>query len=228
MRTLYRPFHPDRRADALVILLPGALQQPEGLVEAGFPEVVHTRGLLLDMALVDLQLKFVGDAIDRAALQRLHEDVVRPAQQQGYGQIWMAGISIGGFMSLAYASEYRGHLAGLCLLAPYPGSRIVTNEIQAAGGIGQWDAGKTDDDAERRVWQWLQSRRAAEPAEIFIGYGLQDRFAVGQRLMAAAMPEACVATIDGTHDWPAWLQLWGKFIAYMAARVQHRNAGDLA
>ncbi|HZW12979.1 MAG TPA: alpha/beta hydrolase [Noviherbaspirillum sp.] len=234
MRVVYRHANPERCSDTLAILLPGALQQPEDLIEAGFVDAVSERGLPLDVSLVDLQLNFVGDAIDAKSLQRLHDDVLEPARQRGYSKIWLAGISIGGFMALAYASRHAACVVGLCLIAPYPGSRLLINEVRAAGGIRNWTAADSDDDLERCVWRWLQS--PTQSPEIYFGFGEQDRFASGQQLMMDAISDgtsnsvlgAFVETVDGTHDLPAWRQLWGNFLDRIAPRLQHDSRKDAA
>ncbi|GAB3546010.1 hypothetical protein GCM10027343_23260 [Noviherbaspirillum agri] len=235
MRALYCHADPGCRPDTLIIVLPGALQQPNDLVEAGFVEAVIERGMPLDVVLVDLRLNFVGDAIDRTSLQRLHDDVIAPAQHLGYREIWLAGISIGGFMSLAYASHHPGCIAGLCLLAPYPGSRLLTNEIRAAGGVHAWSVGTVEDDLERHVWRWLQSR-PLKSVEVYFGYGLQDRFAQGQQMMAAAISNgesdavanAFVDAIEGAHDLPVWRRLWGNFLDRIAPRLCQDDRKDVA
>ncbi len=199
-----------RCAPALAILLPGALDHPEDFVRAGFVEAVRRRALPLDLALVDPELEFIGETADGSALQRLHESVMLPAARQ-YRQIWLVGISIGGFIAISYADRYPELVSGLCLLAPYPGNRIITGEIAAAGGLKKWLPQSVDEqDTERRMWQWLQRR---DPAiEIHLGYGLDDRFAAGHRLMAEALAPHRVDTTAGGHDWPAWLQLWQNFL----------------
>lgn len=231
MRILYDQACPDRRAQTLAIFLPGALQQPEDLIQAGFVEAVRGRGMSMDLALLDFQLKYVGEATDESVLRHLHDEVIQPANLQGYSAIWLVGISIGGFMSLAYAGSCPGNVAGLCLLAPYPGSRIVTNEIREAGGLSQWIAGGEFDDAERRVWQWLQQHQAtgnsAVVPEIHFGYALQDRFVRGQQLMADALKGAHIDIVTGTHDWPAWKQLWENFLDRIDLHMKH-NAMDTA
>ena len=213
--------HPGRREQTLAILLPGALQRPGDLVQAGMVDAVRRRSLPLDLTLPDLQLNYVGETMDGSILQRLHEEVVLPARLDGYREIWLAGISIGGFIALAYAADYPGHVNGLCLLAPYPGSRILTNEIKKAGGLDQWNADGVEGDGERRVWGWMQSlrERPAAAPHIHFGYALQDRFTSGQQLMAEALPGAHVDTVAGSHDWPAWQRLWVNFLDRLASRM---------
>ena len=83
MRVLYDMAYPDRHARTLVILLPGALQQPEELVQAGLIDAVRMRSLPLDLALPDLQLKYVGETMDGSILQRMHEEEEQPAWLDG-------------------------------------------------------------------------------------------------------------------------------------------------
>lgn len=196
-------------APTLVILLPGALQQPEDMMAAGFVQAVRQRQLALDLALVDLGVQYIGETCDGSALTRLHE-FVASQKANGYRKIWLAGISIGGFMALAYAQAYPDNVTGLCLLAPYPGNRILIGEIRAAGGLLKWQVECAANDGECRVWQRLQEQIAMP--EIYYGYPDQDRFAAGQMLMAEAFDSQCVDVVAGTHDWPAWQKLWNNFL----------------
>jgi hypothetical protein len=211
MRILHDFAMDGQRAPSLAVLLPGALQRPEEFVSAGFVDAVRRRKLPLDLALPDPDLQFVGEAADGTAVQRIHDNVMLPAHGRHYDQIWLAGISIGGFMAIAYADRYPETATGLCLLAPYPGNRIVTGEIAAAGGLLKWQPENLEgDDAERRIWQWMKARPAS--MQVHLGFGLDDRFAAGHRLMAEALPEDCVDTAAGGHEWPVWLQLWENFL----------------
>lgn len=218
MRVLYDFAQSGRQAPVLAIVLPGALQQPEELMEAGFADAVRRRGLPLDLGMVDAGLRHIGEATDGTALRRIEQDVLRPALLR-YREIWLAGISIGGLMSMAFAARYPGRVKGLWLLGPYPGNRMLAAEIIAAGGLARWHAGQDSapsDDDERRVWHWLAS--GTDLPEIHFGFGADDRFASGQRLMAESLPAGRVRTVAGGHDWQAWRSLWEYFLDQAAAR----------
>jgi len=208
----------DRRAKSLVIMLPGALQQPEEFVQAGFIDAVRRRGLAIDLALVDLGIEYIGDTINGSALQRIDAELVQPGRLQCYDAIWLGGISIGGLIAIAYANCYPGQLDGLCLLSPYPGNRMLLREIAAAGGLDRWpaDAGAgtgTGEDAERAMWRWLQARGEQAGGErVHLGYGRQDRFAPSLQLVADALAGQRIDTIPGDHDWPTWQKLWENFL----------------
>ncbi|HJW24231.1 MAG TPA: alpha/beta hydrolase family protein [Rhodocyclaceae bacterium] len=197
-----------RRASILVVLLPGAYMTSGHFLEAGFAAVLEASRADADLALPAIDLAAITNG---SALPRLREEIIEPARRQGYESIWLGGISLGGFMALAYADRYPGEIDGLCLLAPYPGSRITTGAIAAAGGVGSWEATEEQlEDPEFRVWRWLQSRPAELP--VFCGYGRDDRFAAGMAMLAATLPGASVRTIPGGHDWQVWRGLWQTFL----------------
>lgn len=222
MRALYNFADPHRHADTLVVMLPGALQQPEYFIEGGFVDAVRAHGLRADLALVDLGLQYIGDAMNDLVVQRLEFEMVAPARRDGYRAIWLAGISIGAFIAMACAERYAARLDGLCLLSPYPGTRPLTNEIKRAGGIEHWRNDiMVPPDIERRVWQWLKAYRSTrradtEPLPIYMGYGNADRFANGQQMLAQSLPAQSVACIDGGHDLHTWQRLWSDFLQRMA------------
>jgi pimeloyl-ACP methyl ester carboxylesterase len=226
MRVLHDSAHADRRARSLVIMLPGALQQTEDFVQAGFIDAVRKRGLSVDMALVDLGIEYISDTINGSGLQRIDAELVQPGRLQCYDAIWLGGISIGGLIAAAYANFHPGQLDGLCLLSPYPGNRMLLREIAAAGGLDRWpaDAGTVADtgqDAERAMWRWLQARhqtRGQQACEqtggerVHLGYGRQDRFAPSLQLVADALAGQQIDAIPGDHDWPTWQKLWENFL----------------
>lgn len=189
-----------------VIMLPAAYTGPDDFVRAGFALATRQRSLLLDVAFVDLNLI---QLTDRTLLRRLRHEVILPARAEGCRTVWLAGISLGGFIALAYADRYRGEVDGLCVLAPYLGNRMVTGEIAAAGGVKGWEPGElAADDDERRVWRFIKT----SPRELHLGFGSEDRFADSHRMMAAALPPEMVHVLPGAHDWPVWRQLWDNFL----------------
>ncbi|MBV8341467.1 MAG: alpha/beta fold hydrolase, partial [Gammaproteobacteria bacterium] len=147
----------------------------------------------------------------RTVVARLHDELIAPARTARCA-LWLGGISLGGYLALCCAARYAEDLGGLCLLAPYLGSHIVTGEIERAGGLEGWDPPPlARDDDERRVWLFLKkSRRKALP--LYLGLGREDRFGPRHRLLASELPEANVDTVPGGHDWPTWLRLWERFL----------------
>lgn len=206
MRAQLEQAQQDVIAATRVIMLPPAYGGPDDFVRAGFAHAPRERSLLLDIALVDLNLMHLND---RTLLRRLRHEIILPARAAGCRTVWLAGISLGGFIALTYAARYPGEVDGLCVLAPYLGNRMVTGEIAAAGGIEGWEPGElAPDDDERRVWRFIKTR----PPELHLGFGSEDRFADSHRMMAAALPPQMVRVLPGAHDWPVWRQLWDNFL----------------
>jgi pimeloyl-ACP methyl ester carboxylesterase len=208
-------------APTCIVLLPGAGNAAQDFETAGFGAAVHARGLPVELVPVELEFSHLTD---RSVLERLRRGPCEAARAAGHRAVWLAGVSLGGFVALAFAERYPGELDGLCLIAPYLGTRLVTGEIGRAGGLACWNAGAVaDDDEERRIWCFIQAR-LSRPS-IFLGYGSEDRFADSQRLLAAALPPASVVVVDGGHEWPVWRRVWELFLDRWPAPARGSSGG---
>jgi pimeloyl-ACP methyl ester carboxylesterase len=181
-----------------MICFPGAYHSAQSFVDEGFAASAAKRGSSFVLRLVDLEMAHLQDA---EPMEKLRSEIVLPARAGGQA-VWLAGISLGGLIALDYASRHRGEVAGLCLLAPYLGNRMLIDAI-AGGGLA-------DSNAEHRIWRYIKTRADAVP--VYLGYGRQDRFSRALDLMAAALPAASVDVIEGGHDWGTWFKLWGRFL----------------
>ena len=65
---------------------------------------------------------------ERIIVERLRQDVIAPARARGITQIWLAGVSLGGFGSLVYRLDHADDVEGVILVAPY---------------LGEWDSRST-------------------------------------------------------------------------------------
>lgn len=212
MRIQTDAFSTSGRADSLLVLLPPALAQIEDFYAHGFVAAVRQRGIPIDMVLAQATQQQV---MDNTFITALHTHVVQPAQAAGYRHIWLAGISIGAYNALYYAAEYAAHLAGIYLMAPYPGTRDILAEITDAGGARTWfDAHPTNMKEERAWWSWLASEALAGQwrTPVFFGTGSEDRFLGGQRLLADLLPTGRVLVCAGSHAWPTWQNLWHDWL----------------
>ncbi|MDB5922491.1 MAG: hypothetical protein JWN13_1427 [Betaproteobacteria bacterium] len=188
-------------------MLPGAMHKPEDIIRAGFIVALRERGLPVSVVVADAH---DGYYLDRNVVERLTEDIVVPARKQGYRDIWLMGISLGGLGALMCARAHREHVQGVVVLAPYLGAPGTLHEVVRAGGLKMWQPGElapTDD--ERHVLDWLrESGPQASLPPIHLGYGEQDRFISASVLLRECLPRYRVAAIPGGHDWPTWLALW--------------------
>jgi enterochelin esterase-like enzyme len=211
MRAIFEPARPGGSPGSRrMLLLHAAYASPVEFLREGFAAAVRARGLDLDLVLPELELHTV---LDRSVLPALRTELILPARAAGCREVWLGGISLGGYIALACAARHPEDIDGLCLLAPYLGSHIVTGEIERAGGVQAWQPGEpAETDDERHIWQFIRSRGTAGAPPIHLGMGEQDRFAARHRLLAAALPPTQVASVPGGHDWPAWRKLWEHFL----------------
>ena len=205
------PWPGDERV--LLVMLPGAGMAAADFAAHGLVAAVQALAPRVDVAAVqpDLAL-YLDDGVTAA----LHDTVIAPAQARGYRRVWLLGISLGGMGALLYASAHPGTVEGLVLLAPFLGTRGTMAALEAAGGLEGGSAAPAAATApERRLLAWLKAHLAAQAARpaLYLGYGLQDRFAPGHALLARHLPPARLATLPGGHDWPSWAALWRVLLA---------------
>lgn len=219
------------RAKALLVMLPGAYDTPQDFIREGFVAAVRERYLAVDLQLVDAH---VGYYTQQTILERLQRDVIEPAREQGYEQIWLAGISIGGMGSLLYGATHPVGISGVIALAPYLGPRNISADVVRAGGLAQWPSqGQVlpEDDVDRCLWQWLKLQADSTSAKtlppLYWGYGVSDRFAMGHQVVAQSLPPDRVFTVDGGHDWPAWIALWRQMLDKLPLPVASPDPANL-
>ena len=192
-----------------IALLPGAYQNPEDFERAGFAAAVRARGLAIDLEFIGVDFAHV---LDRSGLDALRSEFVLPARQAGCREVWLGGASLGAYLALAYADRRPGDLEGLCLLAPYLGTRILTGEIARAGGVRTWQPQSiAADDEERRIWALIRRLPSTE-LRVHLGLGDSDRFGHGHRLLVDALPAGASDVVAGGHDWNTWRWLWDLFL----------------
>ncbi len=217
--TIAEPARCATKPDTLIVMLPGAGSRPEEFIGEGLVGAVRERRMSADIVLVDAHRGYYSD---RSIVDRLRDDVVAPALAQGYTRIWLVGISLGAFGALIYSEAHPRGIEGVALLGPYLGSRAASEEIAAQGGLAPWRAptGALDPgDIDTIVWRWLQpyaiGPKPASRPDLYLGYGLGDRFAFGHKLLAAALPAERVFATEGGHDYPPWLRAWNRMLDTM-------------
>jgi hypothetical protein len=211
MRTRIELHTAAQRSKTLLVLLPPALSRIEDFYEQGFVDSVRQRQLPVDLLLADMMEQHV---IDSTVVSAIHSEVVHPARIDGYRFVWLAGISMGAFSALHYAARHADNIAGLYLIAPYPGTGDVLAEIRAAGGAVSWCQHPTSTLDERAWWQWLgqESLKAEWATEVYFGTGSADRFLTGQKLLSDLLPDNRIRVLPGNHQWPTWKTLWEDWL----------------
>jgi pimeloyl-ACP methyl ester carboxylesterase len=200
----------DSRSDTLVIMLPGRGDRAATFIEQGFQREGQRHGF--DTVAVDAHF---GYYMKRSLLPRLHEDIVLPARAAGYEKIWLLGVSMGGFGSLLYASEYPDEVDGVILFAPHLGDAKLAQEIEATGGLANWSGENTGfEDFEIGVWTWLRDAASGNPGTpVILAYGESDRGAPVHAVLGGALKPSSVYTLEGGHKWNIWQLLWERIAA---------------
>lgn len=201
-----------KQHQTLLVFLPGLRDPAAVFANEGFVAAARTKGFEVDMIGVEAH---VGYYMEKKFLQRMKEDVIDPAKRRGYRQIWLIGISLGGFGALWYDVENPGDLAGIVALAPYLGEPEVIGEVGRAGGFAAWNppADRVLDD-QYKIWRGLKNyeRQEKNRQRVYLGYGLDDKFAKADGLLATVLPSDQVFTVAGDHDWPTWRILWERIL----------------
>jgi pimeloyl-ACP methyl ester carboxylesterase len=191
-----------------VMMLSAAFTEPSDFVQNGFARAVAERALDVDLIFAGFRQEHL---LDGSVFERLRDEIIAPAQAPGC-RLWLGGISLGAYIALGCARRFEQELAGLCLLAPYLGSHLITGEIERAQGVEGWRAAERDhEDEDRRIWEFIRTLRT-RPLAVHLGLGREDRFGPRQRLLAAALPPSSVDIVPGGHDWPTWRGLWDRFL----------------
>jgi pimeloyl-ACP methyl ester carboxylesterase len=192
----------------LIALLNGSYSEPEDFARQGFVQSAIESRFASEIVAAEMRAAWFADG---TLVDRIREHVVRPARARGYERIWLGGISLGALAVLAYAARHEADLEGILLLSPYPATRDVLHEIEAAGGLSKWHpTAPEEDDLEREAWGWLARRTPSLPVHCW--FGREDRFISGQRRLAATLDPDCVHECAGGHDWAAWREYWVAFL----------------
>lgn len=173
---------------ALLVMLPPARACAQDLVDQGFVAALRERRLPVDVAIVDAQS---DDYLEPDIGGRLAAEVAA-LRAQGYPQVWLMGISLGGFGCMALARQAAAGVEGVILIAPFFGSR--------------------DPEA-------LELEEQARLSAIYLGFGDADRYAEPSRRLAQHLPPERVVQLPGGHDWPTWMRLWRALLAKVPLAV---------
>ncbi len=125
-------------ASRLVVVLPGRGDDLAAMRRSGMAEAIQSAWPDADVILTGLSYDYY---MQGRAPQRLHDEIVAPARHKAYRQSGWQGPSMGGMGTLMYDRAYPGEMSGLLLLAPYLGETSLLKEIDAAGGVAQWQPG---------------------------------------------------------------------------------------
>lgn len=196
----------------LLLMLPGAKNTPQQLLDYGFIRALRERALAVDVLVLDAHVDLY---LERADIEKLLQQTLAEVRASGYRRIWLLGISLGGTGAMLCATQRSAEIEGLLLLAPFLGTRGIIAEVEAAGGLHLWQAGEiVSRDYERALLEQLKScpPGTAGFPPVFLGYGREDRYRGASIMLSAYLPEQRISVIPGGHDWETWVALWQKLL----------------
>jgi pimeloyl-ACP methyl ester carboxylesterase len=179
----------------------------EGMVEATWQ-----RDIDFDMVAPNSHFAYYSE---RTLIERLRQDVILPAKEKGYKNIWLVGPSMGGLGSLLYIQEHPEDIDGIYLMSPFLGYAGIINEIKAQGGLQLWQPGNysPDKDWQRMLWHWIKTEVAEQNTPpIYLGFGNEDTYVEAQKLLATVLPADHTTSMKGGHDYATFRALWKIFL----------------
>lgn len=198
----------------LIVYLPGRSDKAEDFTAQGLWETLKEQGVPFDAVAVEAHL---GYYLKGSIVDRIKEDVIEPAREKGYDEIWVVGNSLGGLGALLVEKELPGTWEKMILLAPFLGDdKRLYKQFDQAGGLRNWNPevefAKTD--FSPRLWQWLKlwPEQNEQRPDTYLGYGYDDRLKLGIDYLVPLLEESKVTAIPGGHRWSVWKPLWEKLV----------------
>ncbi|MGH8372102.1 MAG: alpha/beta hydrolase [Gammaproteobacteria bacterium] len=205
----------------LVIVLPGRYDSLQDLQSNGIAPAIQQSWPIADVLLVGATPPYY---MDGGLVRRLREQVIVPARQKGYRDIWLSGASQGGLGTLLYERALPGDVTGLVLFAPYMGNTSLIRQIANAGGAARWQppmprpvAADIDNyliENWRAVHDW--SSDTARVRNVWLACGSDDDLLPAAKLIAAQLPPGHFVELPGGHDWKVWDKAATRIFAQVA------------
>ncbi len=204
----------------LFVFLPGRRDRASDFVRHGFIALAQGRIRGLDCVAVDAT---IGYYFDGSIAGRLQREIIGPARSDGYRQIWIIGVSMGGLGAFFHERASPGEVNGLILLAPFVGDDLALfREIDAAGGAVSWAAsqplvaaGRQKAQFQRELWRFLGQIRFDRTLhfETWMAYGEADRLLPGIERLKGLLPAERVLPLPGGHTWEVWTRGFAEILA---------------
>jgi len=181
--------------------------------EKGFISAVRKKLLPFDMVAPNMHFGYYKD---RTLVDRLKNDIIMPAKEKGYKDIWLVGVSMGGLGSIFYLKEHSDDIKGIIILGPFLGEEDILDQISEAGGLDLWEPSTYDKDEQWQtdIWAFLKRYPHGKtgPPPIFLGLGKNDYYLKGQSILAAYLPPDKSIEIPGKHRFTTFSKLWTLFL----------------
>jgi hypothetical protein len=113
------------------------------------------------------------------------------------------------------------------VLAPFIGGYFINDAIEKVGGLHKWENCPLFEwDYACDMWKLLKDylSDSENQGKVILGYGTEDGFANGNRLLSEQLLPENVFTVPGGHDWMTWKLLWIKVLDYFHVSRKETDA----
>jgi len=165
-----------------------------------------------DVMTVDADIAYY---MQGSLISELHQHVFPAAKQQGYRNIVLGGISLGGYGSIWFNHEHAQEIKGLLLIAPYLGEPEIISEINTYSSVSHWRKHHSlaPDDFSSRVWYWIDDDIDLKRNNTLLAIGEKDKMLPAARILAKYLPTEQIVIGSGGHNWYGWRKLWHGLLA---------------
>jgi pimeloyl-ACP methyl ester carboxylesterase len=211
----------EREASCVLVMLPGIGDSPQRFDEHGFVSLVREDPSGCDVTVADTHFGYYRDA---NIVPRLAE-VLQPLRAR-YAQVWLVGISLGGYGAALTARDRPDLVDGVVLISPFLGLpntvRPLIERVEREGGLKAFEAGPARPLANARkhfmevepLWGWLAERARDESGQgprVLVAWGEDDRLAPTLRVVGRAFDDSF--STRGGHDWVTFAGLFRQVVA---------------
>lgn len=201
----------DEKSTSLIIFLPGLIDNAETFKNEQFFSIARNAGIKADMVSASIH---IGHLIKDKMIKRLEVDVYNEAKNNGYKNIWLVGVSIGGLNSLLFYQKYMHEICGVVTVSPYVADTALREDLQQAGSVKNWKPKPTENmkifnQKLQSLWVWFQKQYAKNSlTNIYLGYGKQDKYAKEIKLLENILDKNNVTLTNGKHNWVSGQKIW--------------------
>lgn len=202
-----------KKTDKLIIFFPGLYDTAEKFKDEEFFSIARKAGIKADMVSANVN---VFHLIKEKVIERIESDVFQQAKSDGYKNIWLVGVSLGGLNSLLFYRKHSRDICGVVTLAPYVANTPLINDLKNAKDINNWQPISIDDKSvlEQKLqilWLWLKEQSLKNNLRaVYLGYGNQDRYIDAIELFGKVLHKNNIINIEGGHNWDTSQKIWQK------------------
>jgi pimeloyl-ACP methyl ester carboxylesterase len=197
------PADNNTQSKTLVLLLPGLGDKAKIFARKGIVDKLHRLPSRPDIVAINAHFSYYED---RTIKVRIMDDILQPALTNGYTDIHIVGVSLGGFGALMMLKAWPELITSIALIAPYLGEPEYYDYLIADTET----APKLQD--QKNLWPWLTQLDTDTAKRIYIGFGSNDKFVLPNQLLSRQLPIDNHMVIDGKHRWATFTQVIEKLI----------------